>query len=179
MFRYNCIVRLGGDMRREVVKKGVSAAEIVVLRHIHGHDAIHNVQPMDPEKKFKRRINGKEVMLNAQEVMERNEFTPLPRGYHDEYVRLESIYGAKRLDSIFPGYQKILPAKYEDIAPISTQPSGFTVVSSNNAEKAAPGIVVEGAGADDGSGPDPAFQKVTGGAATMYTPPGDEEEEAA
>lgn len=46
---YNCTVRLSGSMLNEVVKTGVTAAEIKVLRAIHtgaeaGVDAIHKIE---------------------------------------------------------------------------------------------------------------------------------------
>lgn len=37
---YNCKVRLQGSLYNEVPKSGISAAEVTVLRVIHGHDAI-------------------------------------------------------------------------------------------------------------------------------------------
>lgn len=40
---YNCKVRLHGSLYNEVNKEGVSAAEVTVLRVIHGHDAIADI----------------------------------------------------------------------------------------------------------------------------------------
>lgn len=45
MQMYNCQVRLGGLTTSEVPKDGVTAAEIVVLRHIHGSDAVVRIVP--------------------------------------------------------------------------------------------------------------------------------------
>ena len=40
MRMYDCHVRLGNTTSSEVQKRGVTAAEIIVLRHIHGLDAV-------------------------------------------------------------------------------------------------------------------------------------------
>jgi hypothetical protein len=41
----NCMVALGGDMGNTVLKYGTTAAEIAVLRAIHGDDAVFDVEP--------------------------------------------------------------------------------------------------------------------------------------
>jgi hypothetical protein len=40
MQRCTCTVQLAGDMRNTVVKHGVSPAEVVILRAIHGEEAV-------------------------------------------------------------------------------------------------------------------------------------------
>lgn len=45
MRMYDCTVRLNGDTSSEVFKQGVTAPEIVVLRHIHGSDAVVRIIP--------------------------------------------------------------------------------------------------------------------------------------
>ncbi len=44
MRMYNCHVRLGGSTTSEVPMNGISAAEIIVLRHIHGLDAVVRIE---------------------------------------------------------------------------------------------------------------------------------------
>lgn len=44
MRMYNCHVRLGGSTTSEVPLNGISAAEIIVLRHIHGLDAVVRIE---------------------------------------------------------------------------------------------------------------------------------------
>lgn len=165
MKRYEGTVRLGGDLRHTVPKTGMSAAEIVVLRYIHGHDAVVDLKPMDH-------------LVQAE--AEKNAFAPLPKGYHEEYMRLASIYGPKRMDDIFPGYQKVLPASLEDIQITPEQAGGFVVVSSNTAknQKAQPSntVVVEPPQLDengDHKSVDPALDKILKGGA-MYVPPGED-----
>lgn len=59
MQAYNCKVRLHGSLYNEVPKDGISAAEVTVLRVIHGHDAIadlvaagDNGRDEDEEREF-------------------------------------------------------------------------------------------------------------------------------
>jgi hypothetical protein len=40
---YDCKVRLQGSLYNEVPKPGVTAAEIYLLRHIHGNDAVADI----------------------------------------------------------------------------------------------------------------------------------------
>ena len=45
---YNATVRLAGDTSHEVNKAGLSAPEIMVLRRIHGLDAVVRISPVSP-----------------------------------------------------------------------------------------------------------------------------------
>lgn len=46
---YDCILRLDGSVLNEVQKAGVTAAEIMVLRALHGADAVHGIVPGNPK----------------------------------------------------------------------------------------------------------------------------------
>ncbi len=94
---YKVQVALCGDTHNTVVKLGVSVAEIVVLREIHGSNA---VEPL--EKQASRKVNNRV-----------------------EKERLASIYatattkkGDPVVESTFPGQYAQLPQTLEDIAPI-------------------------------------------------------------
>lgn len=51
---YDCTVRLGGSLVNEVQKTEVTAAEIEVLRHLHGGaDSVINIKPSLDGKKHK------------------------------------------------------------------------------------------------------------------------------
>lgn len=43
MYRYSCKVRLGGTVTNEVRKDDVTAPEILILRSIHGEDAVQDI----------------------------------------------------------------------------------------------------------------------------------------
>lgn len=48
---YDCIVRLAGDITNEVPKTDATAAEIIVLRHIHGGDAVIGIKKRHMDKR--------------------------------------------------------------------------------------------------------------------------------
>ncbi len=50
MLMYDCTVRLNGDTSSEVFKQGVTAPEIIVLRHIHGADAVVRIIPKTQQR---------------------------------------------------------------------------------------------------------------------------------
>lgn len=87
----DCLVNVGGEVRTEVPKTGVTPAEIAVLRHIHGNDAVTNIQ---------KRKMGK-------------------RAHKDELQRLKDAYGKEAVDTIFgTGFNIRLPVKLEEIGPV-------------------------------------------------------------
>lgn len=48
MEAYSCRVRLGGSLHNEVLKPHVSAADVLLLRHIHGEDAVTDIKHVGP-----------------------------------------------------------------------------------------------------------------------------------
>lgn len=57
---YNCVVRPSGQITHEVPKLGVCAKEIVLLRMIHGADAIHKIEHVGQFEEY----NQDGVLLN-------------------------------------------------------------------------------------------------------------------
>lgn len=70
---YTATVRLAGDMQNTVPKSGLTAAEVVVLRHLHGQDAV-----VDLVKTGERRVNERR-----------------------ERARLDAFYPAGRIKEVF------------------------------------------------------------------------------
>lgn len=88
MQRATCTVRLSGDVGNTVRKEGVSPAEIVILRDIHGGpDAVVDIQPTNMDKS----------------------------SHADERAKLVDIYGQRVVDRIFPGQYANLPVSLKDI----------------------------------------------------------------
>lgn len=87
MQRCNVTVRLAGDVGNTVPKTNVTVAEIVVLRSVHGDDAVVDIKPTHNCK------------------------TP----HREERDRLCIIYGRPRVDKIFPGVFAKLPVSLKDI----------------------------------------------------------------
>lgn len=48
---YDCKVMLSGSRDNEVRKEGVTAAEIMILRVLHGPDAVVDIQPKEMDKR--------------------------------------------------------------------------------------------------------------------------------
>lgn len=96
----NCEVRLGGSQLHTVPKANVTPAEILVLRFLHGDDAVQNIRPGKVDKTIR---------------------------HETEYDRLASIYGGSQFKSepgeeskavmptLFPGAMKKLPTTLQEI----------------------------------------------------------------
>lgn len=94
MQAYNCKVRLHGSLYNEVPKSGVSAAEIMVLRVIHGNDAVADLEAAGD---------------NGRDEHEEREFL------HHEYGRgLAVIDEIKSLNGIF-GVAGALPVALREV----------------------------------------------------------------
>ena len=100
---YSGNVRLKGRLDQVVHKTGLTAAEILVLRTIHGHDAVVDIKNEGSHQ----------------------------RTYADEYERLCINYGDAVCNDVWPGAQKVLPAKIDDIQVVGEEPTSYTVVGSN------------------------------------------------
>lgn len=83
----NCNLRLNGDINNEIFKPAVTVAEIVILRAIHGADAVVNIQPLRNDK----------------------------REHAKELNRLKDEYGDKVFSAVFPGSYPKLPIYFKDV----------------------------------------------------------------
>lgn len=82
----SCIVRISGNVEMEVFKEKVSAAELVVLRSIHGPDGLTRVYAYGQDK----------------------------RPHAEEVQRLARIYGGAAVAAVYPGAAPQLPVKFKD-----------------------------------------------------------------
>jgi hypothetical protein len=83
----NCHVRLAGDITNEVFKACVTPAEVLVLRKIHGPDAVVKFEPVKQDK----------------------------RPHAGEFERLKLTYSEKVVVEVFPGSMPNLPVNFKDI----------------------------------------------------------------
>lgn len=63
----NILVAIGGDQGNQVPKYNVSAAEIAVLRAIHGEDAVREVEPVSAPKDD----DGKAIRVDERQELQR------------------------------------------------------------------------------------------------------------
>lgn len=98
----NVIVRLGGDLNNTVPRRGVTPAEILVLKHIHGSDAVVDVMPAGDDRK-----------LRHEEV-----FARLSAKYDPSAGAMVGRPGDQPrgvLQELFPGAMKKLPTTLSEI----------------------------------------------------------------
>jgi hypothetical protein len=102
MKAYDCKLRLAGSVTNEVPKMGVSAAEIEVLREIHGNDAVVDIKEIGDlkrdsaaERAHLKRLYANPETLNTQQFKRKAEM-------------LRNLFGHDRLP---------LPADLAEVAP--------------------------------------------------------------
>lgn len=86
MQRCTCTVRLAGELTQTTVRHGVSPAEVVILRHMHGDDAVQDFKPGGNDR-------GKRI---------------------NEADRLQARY-KKHYGKCFPGANPKLPERFDEI----------------------------------------------------------------
>lgn len=113
MQRANCLVSLGGDHGNTVPKYLCTAAEIAVLREIHGDDAVNDIEPIDEIKRSSR----------------------------EERSRLLAIYGGAKypnqkpiVESMFPG---VAARVFETLGELELDESFFKATGRLKAKPAA------------------------------------------
>lgn len=50
MRRYNVKIRLAGSVQNEILKNNIPAAEVMLLRRLHGFDAVHIIDELPNDK---------------------------------------------------------------------------------------------------------------------------------
>lgn len=107
---YSCKVRIMGQVQDEVVKTGVSNAEILVLRTIHGSDAVLDI-----------------AEIVAPEKLEEGETAPATDNGNDEAAerdQLEMTYGEGIISKIFGAPQaRISDEPAAPRRPLATKPN--------------------------------------------------------
>ncbi len=88
MQTYNAIVRLGGELHNEVSKNNLTAPEILVLRKVHGQDAVVKIEPSGEWEDHFGEVNVRDDVTGEYHKEERE--------YDDdvEKNRLADTYGS-------------------------------------------------------------------------------------
>lgn len=66
----NCYVYLGNDKGTSVPKENVTAAEIAILRAIHGPDAVHEIEPIGQVERTHREERQRLVELYGRSTVD-------------------------------------------------------------------------------------------------------------
>jgi hypothetical protein len=107
----NVMVRLGGLLTNTVPKVGVTPAEILILRHIHGQESVVDIRPTGFDK---RRRNDTEYERLAQ-IYDRGAGTFVGSPGEEENRSV--------MARLFPGAMKKLPTTLEDIGITGAAPA--------------------------------------------------------
>lgn len=83
---YNCTLLLNGDQRHEVFKRRISAAEVYMLRALHGFDAIRDIEFVaekavkDSQLRQYLRMRYEEISMHREGLVDRTfgPGSPLP-----------------------------------------------------------------------------------------------------
>jgi hypothetical protein len=105
---YDCKVRIGGSLFNEVRKAGATAAEVHLLKHIHGHDAVVEIRP-----------------VGAIEIDDEDERERLGIAYSlgdPSMLSPDAMPGAKLVRDLFGVESMPLPQKLKGFAEIDTIP---------------------------------------------------------
>lgn len=97
----NLVLRLGGSQLHTVVKTDCTPAEILVLRHIHGEDAVTNVRPTREDKTRRHQAEFERLQHKYDRA---STFVAKPGDEHKSVMA-----------SLFPGAIKRLPLTLDDI----------------------------------------------------------------
>lgn len=138
---YQATIHHAGKIFHQMVKKDLSAAEIVVLKAVHGPQGVVDIIETEGKKMF--------FYTNATED---GAFKTLfrPATLQDEKTFLEEKYGTKKFQEVFPGFAPALPT---DLAQVGIQ---YTALPPSTVEQMKPLAAQESAdaaGEDQSSAP--------------------------
>jgi hypothetical protein len=106
---YSAYIRHAGKRSFEIRKLNLTAPEIVVLRAIHGNDAVVNIEKTG--KRDVKNVNGQTELLTHTGELDR-----LRQAFKDFLTEDERPL----VDVLWPGYNPVLPVEI-DTAPAGTR----------------------------------------------------------
>lgn len=98
MQRVDCSVRIGGDRNHTTKKRGITVAEVEVLRFLHGENAVENIKPIRMTKD------------QAKDVIDE-----MKRKYRVKFPGPNSSGAVNVVDVVYPGPRPNLPTNLKDI----------------------------------------------------------------
>jgi hypothetical protein len=98
-------IRIGGDVQNEIVKSGLTPAEVLLLKHMHGDDAILDVAFVEPEKRNMVKRTGEADLARLRD-------------------RYTSPTAKASLHALFPGLNPNVPTTFDAIGikPLAAAP---------------------------------------------------------
>lgn len=134
MYKYKAKIRIGGSVLNEVVKSNLSAPEVIILRHLHGSDAVLELEEIGQSRAD--RTSHHEL---RKELAEKYVY----RGNNDARTKfsLEKLFGPENVP---------LPARLEEFAQAEKEEAGvITRRQGRQPKRGAKNEVLETDVADD------------------------------
>lgn len=109
---YSCKVRIGGSLYNEVRKSDVTAPEIVILKHMHGDDAVVEIEETGKNKLSQGEERERLIGLYADGLVSHSKApkTPPEQAFND-------LLGRGVLPDDIPGAPKAKPKAKVEAAP--------------------------------------------------------------
>ena len=122
---YSCCVAIGGDIRSVVTKPLVSIAEIMVLQHIHGPDAVTMIKPVGTTNDSNEQIRDELGRAYGDEKIVElfNQFGELPKTLSE--ARIPDTL----MDPVHLHDQKTKPVKRRTVKPKAKPKAKAAVVA--------------------------------------------------
>jgi hypothetical protein len=132
---YNCTVRLNGTLTNNVRKHDVTAAEIAILRHIHGQSESSNDPVFD--------IHAYDLVEGPKDADEKPTFYKVPKGTLNrspaaERSRLAMSYSMGDI----PGSRIVIDVLGAGMAPLPTTVEGVDVPEDETPKPERPAIPI-------------------------------------
>jgi hypothetical protein len=146
---YKCLVNKDGSHSHQILKSGVTAAEIAILRAVHGNDAVRNVTPcldLNGEPLHAMRLHQDD---NGNDVRSRMNRTAL-------LASLRRTYGEDMVARVVPGINPTIPLTIEDLASVTGDEMEDSLIDEMSDEELEAATAPEGQhgdlNANDGDG---------------------------
>jgi hypothetical protein len=107
MKAYKALININGSHSHQVVKKGLTAAEILVLRAIHGQDSVRDIKPM--------MAGGNAVHATIWTMDDDGNDIEAKLTRNTLLGSLRRVYGDQIVAAVFPGINPVLPVELAEI----------------------------------------------------------------
>lgn len=107
MQAYKAMVNINGSHSHQVVKSKLTAAEILVLRAIHGQDSVRDIKPM--------MAKGEPVHATIWTMDDDGGDIEVKLTKNTLLGSLRRVYGEEIVERVFPGITPVLPDNLADI----------------------------------------------------------------
>ncbi len=150
----NVMLALGGDTGNTVPKRGVTAAEIAVLRSIHGNEAVFDIEPLGDVERSQREERGRLKAVYGR-AMDGNQNSIVESLFPGAAARLfEKIEELEIDDSFYKSVERAraAPKAAEPVAPTPPAKPGKPLTAKQQAaadKKAAAAAAAAAGDADD------------------------------